>query len=202
MRNLVFVPTGAASTYYHGFKRICPGRRRMPQMGHFVTKSGRLSLRIYWSHPPTGADVLALGKQGWRVRLALLFDAAPGHHRSFRYHHLEPSPISESLSPAVENFSGHRRNAPAARRTTRHHRGGRHGRARTARLRVTKSETHTRISASVSEGQFRCLVFVGNVSKWRLFIGLPFIPWPLLLERRSLRKARDEAVAIRHLHLR
>jgi hypothetical protein len=45
------------------------------------------------------------------------------------------------------------------------------------RLRVTKSETHTRISASVSEGQFRCLVFIGNVSKWRLFIGLPFIPY-------------------------
>jgi hypothetical protein len=41
----------------------------------------------------------------------------------------------------------------------------------------------------------RYLPFVG-----RLFIGLPFIPWPLLLERRSLRKARDEAVAIRHLH--
>src|SRR5258708_20013982 len=42
----------------------------------------------------------------------------------------------------------------------------------------------------------RYLPFVG-----RLFIGFPFIPWPLLLERRSLRKARDEAVPIRHLHL-
>src|SRR5260370_25619678 len=32
---------------------------------------------VYWSHPLTGADVLALGKQGRRVRLAHLFDAAP-----------------------------------------------------------------------------------------------------------------------------
>jgi len=143
-------------------------RHRMPQMGHFGTKSGRLSLRIYWSHPPTGADVLALGKQGRRVRLAAPFRRRARHHRSFRYHHLEQSPISESLSPAVEDFSGHRRHAPAARRTTRHRRGGRHGcgdrhgRRAQPRLCITKSETQTRISASVSEGQFRCLVFIST----------------------------------------
>jgi hypothetical protein len=171
MRNLVFVPTGPTSTYYHGFKRIRRGRHRMPQMGHFGTKSGRLSLRIYWSHPPTGADVLALGKQGRRVRLAAPFRRRARHHRSFRYHHLEQSPISESLSPAVEDFSGHRRHAPVARRTTRHRRGGRHGCGdrhghAAAHSPVsashTKSETQTRISASVSEGQFRCLVFIST----------------------------------------
>jgi hypothetical protein len=32
--------------------------------GHFETKSEAASLRISWSHPPTRADVLGLGKQG------------------------------------------------------------------------------------------------------------------------------------------
>src|SRR6266446_3634393 len=40
---------------------------------------------MYWSHPPTGADVLALGKQGRRVRPVQPFTPPPslfssGHH--------------------------------------------------------------------------------------------------------------------------
>jgi hypothetical protein len=37
----------------------------------------RVSLPTYWSHPPIGADVLALGKQGRRLRLAHLFKPRP-----------------------------------------------------------------------------------------------------------------------------
>ena len=42
-------------------------------------------MRVYWSGPPTRADVLALGKQGRRVRLVHLFTPPPlsfgsGHH--------------------------------------------------------------------------------------------------------------------------
>src|SRR5258706_11581735 len=58
-------------------------------LGHFETKLGRLSLRIYWSHPPTGADVLVLVKQGRRVRLVHLFDAAPAIIIHFGTIHLE-----------------------------------------------------------------------------------------------------------------
>jgi hypothetical protein len=32
----------------------------MSEVGHFQTKSEALSLRIFWSHPPVGADVLHL----------------------------------------------------------------------------------------------------------------------------------------------
>jgi hypothetical protein len=56
-------------------------------VGHFQTNSEAASLPVYWSGPPTGADVLGLGEQGRDVRLvhrppsfslavALLQDAA------------------------------------------------------------------------------------------------------------------------------
>jgi hypothetical protein len=158
MRNLVFVPAGAASTYYHGFKRIRRCRRRMPQMSHFGTKSGRLSLRIYWSHPRTAADVLALGTQGRRVRLAHLFDAAPpiivhfgtitlsSRRSPSRYRLL----LSTSVSSATRTCCETHDSSPSWWSSGQPH------------LCITKSETQTRISASVSEGQFRCLAFIST----------------------------------------
>jgi hypothetical protein len=46
------------------------------------------------------------------------------------------------------------------------------------RLRITKSEMQTRISASISEGPIPVSRFHKhtNLSKWRPLIGLPFIP--------------------------
>jgi hypothetical protein len=41
----------------------------MTASGHFETKSDALSMRVYLSGPPAGADVPALGQQGRRVRL-------------------------------------------------------------------------------------------------------------------------------------
>jgi len=54
-------------------------------------------LHIYWSHTPTGADVLALGKQGSRLRLVHLL--TPPQRRSARCHQLEH--VADLESPAA-----------------------------------------------------------------------------------------------------
>jgi hypothetical protein len=64
------------------------------------TKSGRLSLRTYWSHPPTGADVLGgSARQGRRVRLVQPFRRGASHRRSARCHYLEH--VADLQSPAA-----------------------------------------------------------------------------------------------------
>src|SRR5258708_35351667 len=76
-----------------GSRAIRPASGGMSPLGHFQTKSEALSARVYWSGPPTRADVLALGKQGRRVRLVYLF--TPPHRRSVRAITLSTSPISK-----------------------------------------------------------------------------------------------------------
>src|SRR5258707_10263551 len=84
--------------------RICEGLRvEFPgPTRHFQTKSEALSARVYWSGPPTRADVLALGKQGRRVRLVYLF--TPPHRRSVRAITLSTSPNSKL--PAANDEPG------------------------------------------------------------------------------------------------
>src|SRR5260370_16649504 len=73
----------------------------MSGSGHFQTKSEALSARVHWSHPPTGADVLALGKQGRRVRLVHLFTPSPSSFSSG--HHLEHVAEAERASLAAQS---------------------------------------------------------------------------------------------------
>jgi hypothetical protein len=71
-------------------------------------------LRIYWSHPPTRADILALGKQGRRVRLVQLF--TPPHRRLVRTITLSTSLISK-LRAADDERRQAKRNSLAEKLT-------------------------------------------------------------------------------------
>src|SRR5258708_20541740 len=94
-----------------GSRAIRPASGGMSTLGHFQTKSEALSARVYWSGPPTRADVLALCTQGRRVRLAHLSTPRP--------------PISLSSGHRLEHVAD--LEAPRrGRRPARHHPPPRH----------------------------------------------------------------------------
>jgi len=80
-------------------------------VGHFETKSEAESLRVSWSDPPTGADVLALGKQGRRVRLVHPFYAASTIVVQLGAISLSASPISKLRATDDERRQA-KRNSP------------------------------------------------------------------------------------------